>query len=247
MAIALRMQPLRAACATLVAAVLSCGVLPTASAQTPSPTVEGQPTPHTPDAKGWIRLFDGKTLSGWKTFDPGHWTINGEGLLVGQGSRSHLFSPRTYKNLEFKAEAKLNHEGNSGMYFRAKLMPGWPDGYESQVENTSKDPQKTGSLYNRAKMFDQLIADDTWWTQHVIAIGNRIIIKVNDKIVVDFVDEKRSFIEGHLALQQHNDGSIVNYRNVQVKPLPDDEAAALAIAKQDVPEIGTDPLVKTRK
>lgn len=243
------MQPLRATCAALVAALWSGTALLPARAQAPAPPpkVEGQPTPHRPDAQGWIRLFDGKTLSGWMTFDPGHWTIDAEGLLVGQGSRSHLFSPRTYKNLEFKAEAKLNHEGNSGMYFRAKLMPGWPEGYESQVENTSKDPQKTGSLYNRAKMFDQLVADDTWWTQHVIAIGNRVIIKVNDKIVVDFVDEKRSFMEGHLALQQHNDGSVVHYRNVQVKPLPDDEAAALAIAKQDVPEIGTEPLVKTRK
>ncbi|MBL9129213.1 MAG: DUF1080 domain-containing protein, partial [Verrucomicrobiales bacterium] len=156
-------------------------------------------------------------------------------------------SPKTYKNLEFKAEAKLNHRGNSGMYFRAKLMPGWPNGYEAQVENTSPDPQRTGSLYNRAKMLDQLIPDDTWWTQHIIAIGNRVIIKVNDKIVVDFVDEKRSFIEGHLALQQHDPGSVVHYRNVVAKALPDDEAAALAIAKKDMPDLGTEPLVKTRK
>ena len=212
-----------------------------------SPVVEGTPTPEVADGKGWHRLFDGKTLSGWKTFDPGGWSIGAEGNLVGKGPRSHLFSPKTYKNLEFIAEAKLNHKGNSGMYFRAKLMPGWPDGYEAQVENTSSDPQRTGSLYNRAKMLDQLIQDDTWWTQHIVAIGNRVIIKVNDKIVVDFIDEKRSFLEGHLALQQHDPGSVVQYRNVMAKALPDDETAAMAIAKSDMPDIGKEPLVKTRK
>ncbi|MGE4180158.1 MAG: DUF1080 domain-containing protein [Limisphaerales bacterium] len=221
--------------------------LPLLAQESRQPVVEGTPTPEPAQAHAWHSLFDGKTLSGWKTFDPGGWSIDAEGNLVGKGPRSHLFSPKTYKNLEFKAEAKLNHKGNSGMYFRTKLMPGWPNGYESQVENTSSDPQRTGSLYNRAKNFDQLIPDDTWWTQHIVAIGNRIIIKVNDKIIVDFVDEKRSFLEGHVALQQHDPGSVVHYRNVMVKTLPDDEAAALAIAKTDMPDIGAEPHVKTRK
>ncbi len=231
-------------------ALVGCVVLASSfllRAQAPAPVTEGTPAPEKPDASGWISLFDGKTLSGWKTFDPGRWTISPDGLLVGRGERSHLFSPKTYRNLIFRAEAKLNHRGNSGMYFRAKLMPGWPDGYESQVENTSPDPQKTGSLYNRAKMLEQIIADDTWWTQTVIAVGNRVVILVNDKVVVDFVDEKNSFSEGHLALQQHDGGSVVQYKNVSVRPLPDDPAAALELAKKLIPLIGTEPLVKTRK
>lgn len=230
---------------SLVIPVVLLTALTSARAQTV--TVEGKPVPHTPDVSGWIQLFDGKTLSGWKTFDPGCWSVNKEGILVGDGGRSHLFSPQTYTNFEFRAEVKLNHEGNSGMYFRAKLMPGWPDGYEAQVENTSSDPQRTGSLYNRARNLEQLIPDDTWWTQHIIAIGNRILIQVDDKLVVDFVDEKKSFLSGHLALQQHNKGSVVEFRKVMVKPLPDDEKAALEIAKRDMPAIGKEPLVKTRK
>lgn len=219
---------------------------PSALAQR-QPVAEGKPVALAPDADGWLRLFDGKTLSGWLTFDPGGWSVDEDGVLTGRGERSHLFSPVTFRNLQFKAEIKLNHRGNSGMYFRARLMPGWPNGYEAQVENTSPDPQRTGSLYNFARMEEQLIEDDTWWTQEVIAIGNRIIIRVNDKIVVDFVDEKNTHTEGHVALQQHDPGSVVQYRNVLVRPLPDDEAVALKMAKESVPQIGQEPLVKKRR
>jgi len=198
-------------------------------AQTP-PT----PVPEKPDAQGWVQLFDGQTLSGWTAPDPGDWRIE-DGVLVGRGKTSHLFSPNTYTNLEFKAGAKLNASGNSGMYFRATYGKGWPKGYEAQVENTSPDAQRTGSLYNLAKVLDQLVPDDTWWTQHIVAIGNRIIIKVNDKIVTDFVDEKNTFKSGYLALQQHDPGSVVQYRNLMVKRLPADEKAALAEAAKDLP------------
>lgn len=206
----------------------------------------GKPLPEKPDKNGWIQLFDGKTLSGWTApDDSGGWKME-KGILKGTGAVSHLFSPNEYTNLEFKVEAKINHSGNSGMYFRAELGKGWPKGYEAQVENTSPDPQKTGSLYNNPAwhftsapkpVLEQLIQDDTWWTQHVIAIGNRIIIKVNDKIVTDFVDEKNIFVSGRLAFQQHNQGSEVEYRNVVVKRLPADEKTAWKIAKKDMPEI----------
>ncbi len=198
-------------------------------------TVSGKAAPLVPDAEGWYALFDGKTLSGWLTFDPHAWKVTPEGMIEGTGPRSHLFSPGTYRNMEFRAEIKLNHKGNSGMYFRTALGEGWPSGYESQVENTSPDPQRTGSLYNFVKIGKQLVDDDTWWTQHIVAIGNRIIIKVNDEIVVDFVDEKNTYTQGHLALQQHDPGSVVLYKNVAVKPLPDDPKAALAIVRGDLP------------
>jgi len=200
-----------------------------------------QPVPEKPDANGWVALFDGKTLSGWTAPDPGDWTME-NGVLTGRGKTSHLFSPNTYTNLEFKAEVKLNHRGNSGMYFRAAYGRGWPKGYEAQVENTSPDPQKTGSLYNIKRNLQQLVPDDTWWTQHIVAIGNRIIIKVNDQIVVDCTDDK--YKSGYLALQQHDPGSVVQYRNVMVKRLPDDPAKALDEAKKDMPDIGKEPLVK---
>jgi hypothetical protein len=169
---------------------------------------------------GWITLFDGKTLNGWKTADnPESWSVK-DGVITGDGERSHLFyMERECENCEFKADVKLNHGGNSGMYIRTAFGPGFPKGYEAQVNNTHSDWKRTGSLYNFENVKEQLVPDDTWWNQHIIATGNHIIILVNDKKVVDYVDEKNTYTKGYLALQQHNKGSVVEYKNLMMKPL----------------------------
>ena len=173
-----------------------------------------------PGKDGWISMFDGKSLDGWKATErPENWTVV-DGAIKGTGERSHLFwMTRECVDCEFRAEVKLNKGGNSGMYFRAKFGPGWPDGYEAQVNNSHKDPVKTGSLYNIVKVFDQHVADDTWWTQHIIVKGNHVIIKVNDKVLVDHKEEKNLHSKGYLALQQHDPGSVVHYRKLMMRPL----------------------------
>jgi len=128
------------------------------------------------------------------------------------------------------------------MYFRVAYGRGNPSGYEAQVDNTHADRQRTGSLYGFQRFEEQLVADDTWFTQHIVAIGNRIVIKVNDRIVTDFVDEKNTYTSGRLALQQLGTsepvtGPVVTFRNVMVKPLPDDSSSAWTEARKDMPEI----------
>jgi hypothetical protein len=169
---------------------------------------------------GWVSMFDGKTLDGWKANEnPESWKVV-DGAITGNGQRSHLFwMEQECDDCEFRAEVKLNHSGNSGMYVRAAFGPGFPKGYESQVENTSPDPQKTGSLYGFSKVLDQLIPDDTWYTQQVVAQGNHIVIMVNEKVVTDYIDHKNTYTKGYLVLQQHNDGSVVQYRNLLMRSL----------------------------
>src|SRR5262249_40691276 len=116
----------------------------------------------------WHPIFDGSTLNGWKANEkPDVWTVK-DGAIRGDGPASHLFyMEEQCINCEFKADVRINHGGNSGMYFRAVFGPGFPKGYEAQVDNTHRDPVRTGSLYNFVKFFEQLIPDDTWWTQHI--------------------------------------------------------------------------------
>jgi len=175
---------------------------------------------HAADPEGWISMFDGKTLDGWKANqNPEAWTVR-DGCITGDGEQSHLFwMVRECENCEFKAEVKINHGGNSGMYFRTAWGPGFPRGYEAQVNSSHSDPVRTGSLYGFVKIFETLIPDDVWGTQHIVARGNHIVIRVNDKVVVDTIESSNRYTKGYCALQQHNKGSVVQYRNLMFKPL----------------------------
>jgi hypothetical protein len=178
--------------------------------------------------EGWIQLFDGKTLRGWclPASQVGDWKVV-DGVIVGRTkSVSHLFTERgDFDNFIFRIEAKISDKGNSGQYFRTKLMDDYPRGYEAQINSTHPDPQRTGSLYGMARVTKMLVSPETWFTQTVIARGNHIIIKVNDEKVVDFVDKNNTYTRGHFAIQGHPPGpgmteSVVWVRKAEVKILP---------------------------
>lgn len=189
-------------------------------------------------SEDWVRLFDGKTLDGWKASDnPGTFRIE-KGMIVVDGPRSHLFyvgpvMNHSFKNFEFKAEVMTTPGSNSGMYFHTEYREsGWPTrGYEVQVNNTHPDPRKTGSLYAINDVREIPARDNEWFTQHIIVTGKRVIIKVNGKTLVDYTEPEnaqrpsdmagRLISRGTFALQGHDPKSKVFYRDVMVKPLPD--------------------------
>lgn len=179
--------------------------------------------------EGFVPLFDGKTLKGWKTHPEGTgaWKVE-DGAIVGSGKASHLFTERgDFTDFHYRAEVMINEGGNSGQYFRTAFGPGFPRGYEAQINSTHRDPIRTGSLYGFPKeaektvVKDMLVKPDTWFTQEVICRGNHITIKVNGKTTVDFKDPERRFAKGHFAFQQHHEGSIVKIRKVEVKEYKD--------------------------
>ncbi len=173
----------------------------------------------------WIKMFNGKDLSGWEASErPESWSVvkeDGKPAIRGKGGVSHLFWKKMEcENCEFKADFKIMDGSNSGMYFRTAFGKGFPKGYEAQVNATHKDPVKTGSLYNFHKNLVSPTKPGEWGTQHIIADGNHIIIKVNGKVITDFVDQKNTYTKGFLALQQHDPNSVVYYRNLMFRALP---------------------------
>ena len=175
----------------------------------------------------FVQLFNGKDLTGWKTHpdDKAKWEVK-DGLIIGSGPAGHLFTERDdFTDFVFRLTCSISDKGNSGQYFRTKFKKAFPvsgqDGYEAQVNSTGSDKVKTGSLYNFVKVYDILVQPDTEFTQEVTAIGNHIVIKVNGKTTVDLKidDEKKLFLKGHLAIQQHDPGSVVKVRKVEVKEL----------------------------
>jgi hypothetical protein len=188
-------------------------------------------------ADGWIQIFDGKSLQGWKVNEsPESFRIQ-DGELVAHGNRSHLFydgpvANHDFKNFELKAEIKTLPGSNSGVYFHTEFQPdGWPSkGYEIQVNNTHKDPKKTAGIYGIQDNFTAPAQDGEWFTLYIRVEGKRILTKVNDKVISDYTEEEnptrpaqfknRLLSHGTFAIQGHDPQSEVHYRSISVRPLP---------------------------
>jgi hypothetical protein len=186
------------------------------------------------DEDGFDPLFDGKSLAGWKVNEnPQSWKV-ADGQIVCHGPRSHLFyvgpdaaKPADYKNFHFKADVMTKPGANSGIFFHTKFQPeGWPaDGYEMQVNNSQGDPVRTGSIYNVVKNFVPPAKDDTWFTEEVMVKDKQITVMVDGKVLFEFVEPDgvtgtRKLSSGTFALQAHDPGSEVHYKNIRVKRLP---------------------------
>jgi len=183
------------------------------------------------DKDGWICLFDGKTLDGWKVGANSDSFKVEDGVLVVFGPRAHLFydgdvEDHHFKNFHFKADVMTTPGSNSGLYFHTKFQEdGWPEaGYEVQVNISHGDPKKTSGLYGVQDVFDPLVKDNEWYTQEIIVRGRHIVTKVNGKTLVDFTEPEgvrgpRKVSRGTFAVQAHDPKSKIYIKNIMVKPL----------------------------
>ena len=156
------------------------------------------------------------------------WEVK-DGVIVGGGPASHIFSERgDYENFHFRIEVKINDKGNSGQYFRTEFGPGFPKGYETQINATHGDAVKSGSLYpaNGIDRDEKHLVrkanhkPDEWFTQEVIANGPKVTIITNGKTEVDYtIPGDKWFKKGHFALQGHDPGSIMMFKKIEVKEI----------------------------
>jgi hypothetical protein len=211
----------RLACSSVVMTALTLLPLATTSAQ----------------GDGWVTIFDGKTLNGWKVGENADTFSVQDGHVQVLGPRAHLFyagevGNHDFKNFEWRAEVMTFPGANSGMYIHTEYQEtGWPQkGYEIQVNNSHTDPIRTGSLYNVVKVEVPPAQDNEWFTQHITVQGKRITARVNGKQVMEYTEPddlqppanmpQRRLSSGTVALQGHDPKSRVLYRNIQVKLLP---------------------------
>lgn len=192
-----------------------------------------------PDADGFVTIFDGKSLDGWKKAAENQDAFQlADGAIVAKGERCHLFyvgDDKPFKNFHLQLEVMTRPNSNGGVYFHTKYQDeGWPaQGHECQVNNSYKpDPQKTGGVYNLARVLEAPAKDDEWFKYDILVEGNHVVVKINDKVTADYtenpeelaknrrIEPGRRVGEGTFALQAHDPGSTVLYRNIRVKRLP---------------------------
>jgi hypothetical protein len=177
---------------------------------------------------GWMPLFDGQSLNGWRASEnPSTFSVaNGE--IVVHGPRAHLFYEgpvmnHEFRDFEFKADVMTKPGANSGIFIRTAFQPtDWPSkGYEVQVNNSQSDWRRTGSLY-AVRDVREAGKDNEWFTMRTIVQGRRVRIFVNDRQTVDYTepDTSATRLTGNtIALQGHDPGSEVHYKNIMIRPL----------------------------
>jgi hypothetical protein len=187
--------------------------------------------------QGWISLFDGKSLQGWKTGGTaGTFTVR-DGAIVAHGPFSHLFyvGPVCYgdfKDFELKVDVKTEPEANGGVFFHTEYQEKGlvAKGFEVQVNNSDPtDPLRTGSLYKMQDVRETPARDGEWFTMHVVVESKHVTVDVGGRKLVDWTEPDppqppsdrlgRVLSSGTFALQGHDERSTVYYRNIRVRPL----------------------------
>ncbi|MFB3786166.1 MAG: family 16 glycoside hydrolase [bacterium] len=193
---------------------------------------------------GWIALFNSQNLDGWQAAEnPGSFQVV-DGAILCNGPRAHLFyagevQNAQFENFEFQADVMTRPGANSGIYFHTRFQDrDFPaQGYEVQINNTATGEggyvefKRTGSLYAVRNVYKSLIPDNEWFTLRITVAGKWVRIHLNGMLVVDYVEPDnppregeyagRRLSRGTFALQCHDPGSKVFFKNIRVKPLPE--------------------------
>ena len=165
---------------------------------------------------GFVSLFDGKTLTGWKVGENADLFRVIDGIIVMEcpatiQSPAHLYyagdvGDHSFKNFDIRVEVMTFPCANSGIYFHTKYQEaGWPKwGMESQVNNSHADWRRTGSLWgiknlswgketpgaDNKEAVTSLpkppVTDNVWYTQEVIYLNGSVTVKLDGKIVVEY-------------------------------------------------------------
>ena len=185
--------------------------------------------------KGFKPLFNGKDLTDWTKAKENEDSFSvHDGAIVAKGSRCHLYytgKKADFKNFELKVDVMTGPKSNGGIYFHTAYQEkNWPDkGFEVQVNNSHTDWRRTGGLYAVADNKEKVADDDKWFTEHIIVKDKKVTIFVDGKKTSEWdqpADWKglkdnpgRILTTGTIALQAHDPGSVIHYKNIRIKQL----------------------------
>ena len=195
--------------------------------------------------KGFKALFNGMDLTGWKGLvgNPktrkkmsreelakaqakadedmrAHWKV-ADGAFCFDGKGHSLCTAKDYGDFEMLVDWKIERGGDSGIYLR-----GSP---QVQIWDPASRSVGSGGLYNNKKgpskpknRADKPVGQ--WNTFRIIMRGERVMVYLNDVLVVDNVvmenyweRDKPIYPNGQIELQSH--GSRLYFRNVFIREI----------------------------
>jgi hypothetical protein len=195
---------------------------PPAAARAPSPTAGAK-------AKGWVSLFNGKDLSGWKAHGQERWTVDAaeiHGVAVTK-EYGYLSTEKPYRDFELKAKFKAEGTGNSGVFYHSSL-----DGVDIKGVQVEVDPhpgRHTGGLYESAgrgwliqpsEAAEKALVVGGWNEIRAVVRGPHVQTWVNGVPAVDYTDAAPKYTDGLIALQLHAGGEgQMRFKDIVVREL----------------------------
>jgi hypothetical protein len=215
-----------------------------------------------PYDNGWVRLFNGKNLDGWKglvgnpiarskmTSDEllkaqsaananagNDWVVE-DGLLIFTGHGDNLCTVKQYGDFEMYVDWKITSKGDAGIYLR-----GTP---QVQIWDTSRREVGaqvgSGGLYNNQKNASKplQVADNAigeWNTFHIIMKGDKVTvflngIKVTDETILENYWDRKLPIFIREQIELQAHGTYVAYRNIFLRELDPVAATPLSAVEQ---------------
>jgi hypothetical protein len=173
--------------------------------------------------RGWVRLFNGKDLRGWKNNGDERWVVE-HGTIVGESTASkygYLTTDKTYKDFNLRLKFKGEASGNSGVFLRSRITginpQHGPDIVGMQVEVDPNPGKHTGGLYESGGRGwvvqptaegERALKPGEWNELEISAQDNHIVTRLNGVEIVDYTDPSPKFTDGVIGLQIHTGGGV---------------------------------------
>ncbi len=188
---------------------------------------------------GWVSLFNGKDLTGWKQ-------LNGEakyevvdGVIVGttvmNTPNSFICTEKNYSDFIFEVDLLVEPNMNSGIQFRSESKPDYNNGrvhgYQCEVDPSDRawsagiyDEARRGWLYTLElnPAAKPALKMNEWNHYRIECIGNSIKTWLNGIACAHVIDDMTP--TGFIALQVHGignnkekEGQQIKWKNVRIK------------------------------
>jgi Domain of Unknown Function (DUF1080) len=157
-----------------------------------------------------------------------HWKVE-SGVLVFDGKGQNLCTAKEYGDFEMYCDWKIHEKADSGIYVRGTPQIQIWDPFTAPNAKTGEHKGSGGVFNNQKNSKDPLVVADKpigeWNTFWIKVVGDKVTVKLNDKLVVDNVTmenywerDKPLYAKGTIELQNH--GNTLYFRNIYVKELP---------------------------
>jgi hypothetical protein len=187
-----------------------------------------------PREGGWIPLFNGKNLSGWKNHGDERWVAE-QGTILCESTANkygYLTTEKTYRDFILRLKFKGEAAGNSGVFLHSRILgidpQHGPDIEGMQVEVDPNVGKHTGGLYESGGRGwvamptaegEQALKPGEWNELEVSVDGAHIVTQLNGTKIVDFIDPAPKFTDGVIGLQIHTGGGVkMRWKDIYLKP-----------------------------